>query len=144
MAKLQPVLDTIEYVVNKTNCHVELTTLLIEGENDSNDDIQAECRWILENLGDCVPLHFSAFFPQFKFNNRKQTSIETLIKAYNIAKSVGLKYVYTGNLSNIQTSTTYCKNCGNPIIVRNGYQILEYNLINGKCKNCSTICDGNF
>ena len=144
LAKLQPVLDTIKYVVNETNCHTELTTMLIEGENDSEDEIQAECEWILENLNDCVPVHFSAFFPRFKFNNRKQTSIETLLKAYDIAKNTGLKYVYTGNLPDIKTSTTYCKNCGKPIIVRDGYQILEYCLENGKCEYCSALCVGKF
>lgn len=144
LAKLQPVLDTIKYAANETNCHIELTTMLIEGENDSEDEIKAECEWIIKNIGDCVPLHFSAFFPQYKFQNRKQTSFETLVKAYNIAKTTGIKYVYTGNLSNVQTSTTYCKNCGKPIIVRNGYQMLEYNLEQGRCKFCSTQCDGRF
>ena len=144
LAKLQPVLDTIKYAANETNCHIELTTMLIEGENDSEDEIKAECEWIIKNIGDCVPLHFSAFFPQYKFQNRKQTSFETLVKAYNIAKITGIKYVYTGNLSNVQTSTTYCKNCGKPIIVRNGYQMLEYNLEQGRCKFCSTQCDGRF
>jgi pyruvate formate lyase activating enzyme len=144
LAKLQPVLDTIKYAANETNCHIELTTMLIEGENDSEDEIKAECEWIIKNIGDCVPLHFSAFFPQYKFQNRKQTSFETLVKAYNIAKITGIKYVYTGNLSNVQTSTTYCKNCGKPIIVRNSYQMLEYNLEQGRCKFCSTQCDGRF
>jgi len=143
-AQLQPILDTIKYAVNETDCHVELTTLLIEGENDSPDEIKAECEWILKNLGDCVPLHFSAFFPRFKFNDRKPTDFETLVKAYDIAKSAGLKYVYTGNLSTVQTSTTYCKKCGKPLIVRNGYQIQEYHVADGKCEYCSTLCDGRF
>ena len=118
--------------------------MLIEGENDSQEEIQSECEWILENLGDTIPLHFSAFFPHFKFRDRKPTNFETLIKAYNIAKSLGLKYVYTGNLSSIETSTTYCKNCGTPIIIRNGYKISEYHIENARCEYCSTICDGNF
>ena len=144
LAKIEPVLETINYAVNKTNCHIELTTMLIEGENDSPDEIEAECNWILENLGDCVPIHFSAFFPRYKFEDRNPTNFETLINAYNIAKSMGIKYVYTGNLSNIETSTTYCKNCRKPIIKRNGYQMLEYNIENGKCKYCSTKLDGRF
>ena len=144
LAKLQPVLDTINIAVNETNCHVELTTMLIEGENDSEKEIKSECQWILENLGDSVPLHFSAFFPKFKFEDRNPTQFKTLIKAYNIAKSTGLKYVYTGNLSSIETSTTYCKTCGKPIIIRNGYQILEYHLKDGCCEYCSTSCDGKF
>ena len=143
-AKLQPVLDIIKYVANETNCHLELTTLLIEGENDSEEELQAECNWILDNIGDSVPLHFSAFFPKYKFNDRKPTDFETLLKAYNIAKKTGLKYVYTGNITNVETSTTYCKNCNKPVIVRNGYQLLEYNLVNGYCKFCAAKCDGNF
>ena len=144
LAKMEPILDTIKYVVNETKCHVELTTMLIEGENDSKSEIEAECKWILDNLGDSVPLHFSAFFPNYKFKNKCQTSFETLIKAYNIAKNVGLKYVYTGNLSTIATSTTYCKNCGKPIIIRNGYQILEYHLKDNKCEYCESVCEGWF
>lgn len=144
LAKLQPVLDTIKYAVNETNCHVELTTLLIEGENDRQEEIQAQCEWIKENLGNCVPLHFSAFFPKYNFSNREATSFETLLKAYKIAKNTGLKYVYTGNLTNTETSTTYCKNCGKPVIIRNGYQLLGYNLTDGKCNNCQTPCDGCF
>ncbi len=145
LAKLEPVLDTIKYASNQTDCHVELTTMLIEGENDSEEELKAECEWILNNVGADVPLHFSAFFPRYKFENRKPTEFSTLIKAYKIAKEVELNYVYTGNITNIQTSTTYCKNCGKGVIVRNGYQLLEYNLDNsGKCKFCATQCDGRF
>lgn len=143
LAKLQPVLETIKYASNETSCHVELTTLLIEGENDSYEMIKNECEWIIENLGDCIPLHFSAFFPQYKFNNRKPTTFDTLLKAYDLAKSIGLKYVYTGNITNIETSSTYCKNCSEPVILRDGYILLEYNLDSqGKCKFCGTKCDG--
>ena len=144
LAKLQPVLDTINYAVNKTACHIELTTMLIEGENDSTEEIQAECDWITENLGYCVPVHFSAFFPRFKFSDRQPTSIKTLLKAYNIAKESGIKYVYTGNLPHTESSTTYCKNCGKPIIVRDGYKLSEYHLDDGKCEYCSTLCDGKY
>lgn len=140
-AKLQPVLDTIKYAANETDCHIELTTLLIEGENDNENELKKECKWIVDNIGDCVPLHFSAFFPKYKFEDREPTQFSTLMKAYNIAKETGIKYVYTGNISNIQTSSTFCKHCGRPVIVRNGYQLLEYNLINDKCKFCGSKCD---
>ena len=142
MAHLQPVLDTIKYTVNETDCFVELTTMLIEGENDHL--IEKECEWILENLGDNVPLHFSAFFPRYKFKDRPPTNPETLFKAYNIAKNMGLKYVYTGNIRDTETSTTFCKTCGTPLIVRDGYKITENNLTEGKCNNCATLCDGVF
>ena len=144
LAKLQPVLDTIKYACNETNCHIELTTMLIEGENDNDDDIKAECRWIIENIGDCIPLHFSAFFPNYKFINRKSTDYSTLLKAYQIALQTGLKYVYTGNITTEQTSSTYCKNCGQPVIIRNGYKIIKYNLNKDRCVFCNTKCDGEF
>ena len=142
MAHLQPVLDTIKYTVNETNCFVELTTMLIEGENDS--DVENECEWILDNLGADVPLHFSAFTPRYKFSDRSQTKFDTLMKAYNTAANMGLNYVYTGNISTIETSTTYCKKCHKALIKRNGYSILENNLIDGKCPSCNTILDGCF
>lgn len=144
LAHLEPVLDTINYVQNETDCHLELTTMIIEGENDSAEELEAECRWIIDNLGDCVPLHFSAFFPKYKFANRKPTEFSTLLKAYEIAKTTGLKYVYTGNITSIETSSTYCKNCGRPLIVRNGYEITEYNLKGDVCIFCGAQCGGEF
>jgi len=144
LAHIKPVLDTIKYVCNETKTHTELTTLLIEGKNDFDEMIEKECIWIKDNIGDSIALHFSAFFPKYKFNHLKQTSYNTLLRAYNIAKKIGLKYVYTGNLSTIESSSTYCKNCNKPIIKRNGYQIIEYNLIQNKCKFCNTKCDGEF
>ncbi|MCI1273222.1 MAG: AmmeMemoRadiSam system radical SAM enzyme [Clostridiaceae bacterium] len=144
LAHLQPVLDTIKYVKNNTNCWLELTTLLIEGENTSDQIIENECDWIINNLGKDVPLHFSAFFPRYKFKNHKPTTLEILQNAYNIATRKGLNYIYTGNISDIQTSTTYCKNCGKPLIIREGYSLLENNLTGDKCKFCGTKLDGIF
>ena len=141
-AHLAPVLDTIKYTVNETECFVEITTMIIEGENE--DPIRKECEWILENLGDCTPLHFSAFYPQYKFEDRKPTTLKTLLKAYNIAKDVGLKYVYTGNVPDIETSTTYCKLCGKPLVARDGFKVIENNLVGNKCKFCDEVCDGIF
>ena len=97
-AHLNPVLDTIKYVANETKCHLELTTLIIEGENDSSDEINKECDWIVENIGVDVPLHFSAFFPRYKFLNHKRTDKSTLLRAQEIALSKGIKYVYLGNV----------------------------------------------
>lgn len=144
LAHLEPILDTIKYVKNHTNCWLELTTLLIEGENDSEAELQKECKWIVEELGDDVPLHLSAFHPSYKFMHKPPTKVSTLLKAYDIAKSAGIKYVYTGNVLDVKTSTTYCKFCQKPVIVRNGYDIFENNLTEGYCNFCSGKCSGAF
>ena len=145
LAKLDPVLDTLKYIKNETNVWLEVTTLLIEGENDSDETLQLECEWIAQNLGDSVPLHFSAFRPHYKFHDRVTTHIDTLKRARNIALSKGLKYVYAGNVANPETSTTYCSNCSSSLIVRNGFFVQEYNLDkNGCCLACGGKCDGLF
>lgn len=141
-AHLQPVLDIIKYVANETDCHLELTTLIIEGENDSY--VKEECEWIISNIGDSVPLHFSAFYPRYKFSNRKPTTFETLKTAYDTAKAAGLKYVYAGNVLNVDTSTTYCKNCSEVLIKRDGFRVLENNLSGNKCPVCGIVCSGVF
>ena len=142
-AKLAPVLDFIK-LAYKMEKHIELTTLLIEGENDFEDEIKKEANWIKNNLNENIPLHFSAFFPTYKFKDRKRTSYETLKKAYEIAKKEGLKNLYTGNLTTIETSSTYCTKCNKPLIIRNGYKIEEYNLENNRCKFCKTEQYGEF
>lgn len=144
LAKIEPILETIKYVVNDTNCWVELTTLLIEGENDFDDEIVEEAEWIVSELGTNVPLHFSAFAPKYKFLNHPHTSMQTLEKAYGIAKNMGLNYVYVGNVLNTPKSTTYCKKCNTKLIERNGYAIMTNNLNHNICPTCSTKCDGIF
>jgi len=144
-ASLKPVLETIKYVKNETDAWLELTTLLIEGENDSNDDLKRQCEWILSNLGEHVPLHFSAFFPAWQVQDKPPTSKETLIRAYETAKEAGLKYVYTGNIANLASSATYCENCHNAIILRTGYHLSELNLTeDGHCQFCGHQCHGRF
>jgi pyruvate formate lyase activating enzyme len=144
LASLEPILDTIKYVKNETDCWLELTTLLIEGENDSDDELKRECEWIVKNLGTNVPLHFSAFHPDYKFMDRPKTKISTLLRAYDIAKKVGIKYVYTGNIIDSKTSITYCPACSKPLITRNGYLISDENLQSGHCRFCGAKCDGIF
>jgi len=144
LAHLAPVLETIKYVKNETNCWLELTTLLIEGENDSDDELKRECEWIVKNIGTDTPLHFSAFHPDYKFMGKLPTKLSTLLRAYEIAKKTGLKYVYTGNVPDTKTSTTYCHACTKPIIIRNGYEVTEYNIQNGRCNFCGTKCAGVF
>lgn len=144
LAHLEAILDTIKYVKKETNCWLELTTLLIEGENDSDSEIEQECDWIIENLGDDVPLHFSAFHPAYKFMNKPPTKPSTLLKAYNIAKKAGINYVYTGNIIDTETSTTYCHACNKPLIIRRGYEISEKNIEKGYCRFCKERCAGLF
>ncbi len=144
LASLAPILETIKYVKQETNCWLELTTLLIEGENDSNEEIEKECNWIVENLGTDVPLHFSAFHPAYKFMDHPSTRLITLLRASGIAKKAGIKYVYTGNTADVDTSTTYCAYCSKPIIKRDGFRVLEINLEKSNCKFCKAGCAGVF
>ena len=144
LASLKPVLDTLCYIKQKTNIHLEITTLLIEGENDDKKILKDECRWIVENLGKDTILHFSAYHPSYKFNKEK-TNANTLFKARQIALDEGLNYVYCGNIIDEKTSTTYCKNCKKPIIKRNGFNIAEVNLDDeNRCIYCKTKCIGEF
>lgn len=144
LSKLQPVLDTLVYIKKKTKTWLEITNLVIPGENDSENEIKALSKWIAENLGKEVPLHFSAFYPCYQMLDAIPTPKETLFKARAIAMAQGLKYVYTGNVYDPQGSCTYCKNCGKVVIKREGYSISEYRLKNGKCEFCGTPCDGVF
>lgn len=145
LVNIEPILDTIKYIKNETECWLELTTLIIEGENDNPKEIEKECKWILDNLGSDVPLHFSAFHPAYKFMHKKSTKHQTVLDTYRIAKSMGIKHVYTGNIIDSTTSTTYCSNCKNPIIERDGYSITEYNLDeDANCEFCGYKCEGVF
>ncbi|MBN2690197.1 MAG: AmmeMemoRadiSam system radical SAM enzyme [Gammaproteobacteria bacterium] len=141
---LQVVLDTLLYLKHETDVWLEITTLLIPGENDSDAELQAECNWIVENLGVDVPLHFSAFFPAWKMLDKEPTSLKTLQRARNIAKQSGIRHVFLGNIYDPASSHTYCHNCGKIIIERHNYQILSYHLTGDKCEFCGTKCAGIF
>ena len=140
-AHLAPILQTLK-VIKESGTHLEITTLVIPGKNDSEKEIRAMCAWIKNNLGADTPLSFSRFFPQFKLKNIPPTPIETLKKAYSIAKEVGLKYVYIGNVPGIKEESTFCPHCGKVLIKRFGYSILENNIVGGKCKFCGTKIKG--
>lgn len=135
LAELTPVLETLK-IIRQQGVWLEITNLIIPGENDDPENIRQMCVWIKENLGDDVPLHFSRFFPQFKLANLPPTPIATVENAYNIAKQTGLKYVYIGNIPLHPADNTYCPNCQKKLITRNGYFIAENNLIHGACKFC--------
>jgi pyruvate formate lyase activating enzyme len=142
---LQPVLDTLVYLKTKTNVWVEITNLLIPGENDSDQEIQNMCEWIVKNLGDDVPLHFSAFHPAFRMQDIPPTPAKVLTRAREIALSQGILYVYTGNVHDTKGGSTYCHHCGKILIERDWYQISHYHLKNkDQCAFCGTVCAGHF
>jgi pyruvate formate lyase activating enzyme len=141
---LQPVLELLLYLVNKTDTWVEITTLLIPGENDSEKEMRSQCEWIFENLGPDIPLHLSAFHPDYKLMDIISTPLSTLISAKEIAINCGLNHVYLGNVNHNEGSNTLCHKCGSILIERNGYNISKWSLDSGECKKCGTACPGNF
>ncbi len=142
---LQPVLDTIHYVYHQTNVWLELTTLLIPGLNDSDKEIHQLTQWVVTELGNDVPLHFSAYHPQHKLQHIPATTLNTLKKAYDIAKENGLYYVYCGNVHDTSSASTWCRNCGKLLIERDWYQLGKININNeGYCSHCYTQCHGVF
>ncbi len=143
-ASLSPVLDTLLYLKHETTVWFELTTLLIPDENDSDQELAAMSAWIMDNLGPDIPLHFSAFHPDWKMRDKPRTPASTLTRARKIALSHGLRYVYTGNVHDTEGSSTYCHNCGLRLIERDWYQLGEWNLEEGYCKRCHTPLPGHF
>jgi pyruvate formate lyase activating enzyme len=142
---LQPVLDTLRYLKHETSVWLEITTLLIPGNNDSDEELIAMCKWIHQNLGVDVPLHFSAFHPDYKMMDIPATPVTTLIRAREIAMREGLQYVYTGNVHNIEGDTTFCPACHATLIVRDWYQINQYRLkADGRCPECNAMIAGRF
>jgi pyruvate formate lyase activating enzyme len=136
-AKLGAVKETLAYLRHETDVWFEITTLLIPGHNDSDAEIAAECDWLVEALGVDVPLHFSAFHPDFKMRDVPRTPPATLRRARRIAREAGLRYVYTGNVHDPQGQTTHCPACGHPVVVRDWYEMRRYELTDsGGCRRC--------
>ena len=140
---LGPVLDTLVYLRQQTNVWVEITTLLIPGRNDGDAEIDAETRWIAEHLGVDVPLHFTAFHPDYKMRDVPPTPPATLTRAWRIALGNGLQHVYTGNVHDPDGGTTRCPGCAAAVIVRDWYAIRSYRLTDdGRCAGCGTRLPG--
>lgn len=135
---LEPVLEVMK-IIKEKGVWLEIVNLLIPGENDSEEEIREMAKWIKENLGDDVPLHFSAFHPDYKLQNLPPTPPETLIKARQIAIEEGLKFVYTGNIVYPEGESTYCPNSKEIAIGRQGYMIQANNLADGKCADGEEI-----
>lgn len=143
--RLLPVLDTLKYIKQETDVWLEITTLLIPGLNDSESELHELSEWIAENLGENVPLHFSAFHPANKMTDRQRTPLSTLKKARRIARSKGLKYVYTGNVYDPEGSATRCPGCGQLLIKREAYSVTVKNMdVKGCCYKCGTQIAGRF
>lgn len=142
---LQPVLDTLTYLARETSVWLELTTLLIPGHNDADAELHALAEWVSTELGKQVPLHFSAFHPSHHMMDVPRTPPGTLARARRIALSHGLAHVYTGNVHNPEGETTFCPGCGEALIRRDWYEILDYRLTSeGRCPHCSTPIAGRF
>jgi pyruvate formate lyase activating enzyme len=142
---LQPVLDILAFIHYETNCWLEITTLLIPGQNDSEQELKALSAWCARELGPDVPLHFSAFHPDYKLTETPATPPESLRRARKVAMDAGLHYVFTGNVHDRSGDATYCPGCGKAVIERDWYEILRYDLDDsGHCKHCQTAIAGRF
>ncbi len=142
---LQPVLDTLCHIQHETQCWLEITTLLIPGQNDSDAELKNLSNWIARELGADVPLHFSAFHPDYKMLDIPATPPATLTRARRIAMEAGLNYVYIGNVHDREGDTTFCPGCRKPVIERDWYEILAYRLdAQGHCPHCQHPIAGRF
>ncbi len=142
---LQPVLETLEYLAKETDVWFELTTLLIPGENDASAEIDDMTGWVVKRLGPDVPMHFTAFHPDFKMKNLPPTPPATLSRARRIARDNGVRHAYTGNIVDPTGGSTYCHSCGALLIERDWYQLGEWNLDDhGRCTQCEAQCAGRF
>jgi pyruvate formate lyase activating enzyme len=142
---LGAVLDTIEYVVNETDTWVELTTLLIPGHNDSDEELDRMTAWVVEHVGPDVPMHFTAFHPDFRMLDVPPTPPETLTRARRIALANGVRYAYTGNVHDTDGGSTFCPGCGARVIERDWYTLGDYRVTDdGHCRECGHAIAGRF
>jgi pyruvate formate lyase activating enzyme len=142
---LDPVLDTLKYLRHETDVWLELTTLIIPGHNDSDEELDRLTRWVVDELGPDVPLHFSAFHPDYKMTDVPATPPETLTRARRIALRNGVHFPYTGNVVDIEGGSTYCPGCGHLLIERDWYRLGEWGLdAQGRCTACGRAVPGVF
>lgn len=142
LSHLEPVKETLKRLKEIGTVWFEITNLIIPTLNDSEKEIEELCDWILDNLGDTIPIHFTAFHPDYKLTNLPKTPKETLIKARNTAMRKGIKYVYTGNVWYDEGSTTYCPKCKTPLITRSWHEVMINKVKDGKCPKCNTTIEG--
>jgi pyruvate formate lyase activating enzyme len=143
--RLRPVLETLEYLVHETDVWVEITTLLIPGHNDSDEELDAQTRWIVERLGPDVPLHLTAFHPDYRMLDVAPTPRATLARARELALANGLRYVYTGNVHDAAGQSTRCHACGDLLVERDWYRLGAYRITgDGHCAACGEAIPGVF
>ena len=143
--ELAPVLDTLRYLKHETSVWFELTTLLIPGLNDGDAELDAMTRWVVDALGPDVPMHFTAFHPDYKLRDRPPTPATTLSRARTIALANGVRYAYTGNVHDEAGGSTHCHACGERLIGRDWYTLTDWNLTDdGRCRRCGSACAGVF
>ena len=144
-SQLGPVLDTLKYLKHETNVWFEITNLMIPGENDSEREIDEMTGWVVENLGPDVPMHFSAFHPDYRMMDKPRTPFETLAMARRVAMRNGVRHAYTGNVHDLGRQSSYCHGCGNRTIGRDWYELSDWTLDDaGACANCGTVTAGVF
>jgi len=142
---LAPVLETLEFIRKETRAWLELTTLLIPGENDSDKELDEMTAWVVEHLGPDVPMHFTAFHPDWKMRDIERTPVATLTRARNVALANGVRYAYTGNVHDPAGSSTFCHACGGMLIERDWYELGHWGLDeHGSCAACGTRLPGHF
>jgi AmmeMemoRadiSam system radical SAM enzyme/AmmeMemoRadiSam system protein B/AmmeMemoRadiSam system protein A len=141
---LQPVLDTLRWLKHESDVWFEITNLLIPDANDSPDEVRRMCDWILEAVGADVPVHFTAFHPDFRMTDRGRTPHETLLQAKQIAIEQGIRFAYVGNVNDVKNQSTWCPSCQHLLIERNHYQLGAYHVANGCCANCGQAIAGHF
>jgi len=140
-AKLEPVLESLK-TIRESKIHLEIVNLIIPTVNDDFNQIEKMCRWVVKNLGEDTPLHFTRFYPAYKFIHLPSTPVQTLERARKIARDAGLKYVYIGNVPGHEADNTYCPACGKLLIKRFNFNILANHVIGGKCKFCQEKIPG--
>jgi pyruvate formate lyase activating enzyme len=141
-ARLQPVLDTITYIAHETKIWMEITTLLLPGQNDSDEELKKLADFLVTKAGPDVPWHISRFYPQYKYTDSEPTPLESLRRAEEIGRAAGLHYVYLGNVPGAKSESTYCYRCGRLLIERMGYRIVTNEIKDSKCPNCGTVIAG--
>jgi len=145
LSELAPVLETLVYLKHETDVWFETTTLLIPGLNDEESEIDEMTAWLVDNLGPDVPMHFSAFHPDYKMRDVEPTPASTLSRAREIARKNGVRYAYTGNVHDEDGGSTYCHACGARLVGRDWYELTGWALDeSGACIHCGAVCAGVF